>query len=84
MEIKYMKMLHDNPSQYPGKTPEFSNKGISFPGGPIKGIEKLEQDYGAPFPVALKEFLYLAGDFCYVRYDERGSIIEENQYLRKF
>jgi hypothetical protein len=56
MEIQYLKSLRDNPVWGP-----YINRGIS-----MEDITALEQEYnnGQPFPKALRELLFLAGDLC--------------------
>lgn len=56
MEIKYLQKLSK-------KTTKSKYKGIPMS---LKEIEKLEELYndGNPFPKVLKEFLYLAGNYC--------------------
>ena len=64
MEIEYLKMLRDNPIKVSKVTDYVSEiKGI-----PLTEIEQLEQTWnnGNPFPKALRELLFLAGDDCYV------------------
>ncbi len=62
MNIEYLKTLRDNPADF-GVTMNYTNRGI-----PLTEIEQLEQTWnnGNPFPKALRELLFLAGDFCYV------------------
>ena len=64
MEIEYLTYLRDNPERRPGDS-QFSN-----PIEPISlsEIEALETKYnnGKPFPKALRELLFLAGNDCYV------------------
>jgi hypothetical protein len=64
MEIEYLKMLRDNPAMYPN---DIDYKG-EIRGIPLTEIEQLEQTWnnGNPFPKALRELLFLAGEFCYV------------------
>ncbi len=82
MEIEFLKYLEENPIK----------KGISndWPIKPIPlcEIETLETTYnnGNPFPKALRELLYLAGEYCYVLdygvHDSQGALqIAERQYL---
>lgn len=68
MNINYLQKLRDNPSD--GTT----NRGIS-----LSQIMHLEQVFnnGNPFPIVLKEFLYLAGDYCYVMDTGPWDSIEE-------
>ncbi len=62
MSIEFLTELRDNPIEFGGEM-NFANRGI-----PLSEIEQLEQDWnsGIPFPKALRELLFLAGDFCYV------------------
>ncbi|MDF2515495.1 MAG: hypothetical protein K0R59_791 [Sphingobacterium sp.] len=63
MEIQYLQHLRDNPEAYPNSKFKFEIRPIS-----TEEIEALEQKYNnsKPFPKALRELLYLAGDSCYV------------------
>lgn len=80
MEIIYLKYMQANP--------RVPNEGkLGFPNEPISlsEIEQLEQLYnnGLPFPKALRELLFLAGDYCnvleYGVYDTRQEIQEDFQ-----
>ena len=64
MEIKYLLMLKNNPAVYPND-PEYEARIKSIS---ISEILQLEQTWnnGKEFPAALRELLFLAGDFCYV------------------
>ena len=64
MNIEYLKMLRDNPAMYPN---DIDYKG-EIRGIPLTEIEQLEQTWnnGNPFPKALRELLFLAGEYCYV------------------
>ena len=57
MNIQYLKKLQQNPNGYHG----FSNEPLT-----LTEITTLETKYnsGNPFPLVLKEFLYLAGGDC--------------------
>ena len=68
MTIDYLQKLRDIPSD--GTT----NRGIS-----LLEITHLEQVFnnGNLFPKVLKEFLYLAGDYCYVMDTGSWDSIEE-------
>ncbi len=59
MEIEYLKLLEKTPKKEPNG---FSNKGMS-----ISEIENLEEKYnkGNHFPKSYREFLFLAGKFCW-------------------
>lgn len=61
MEIKFLKDLKNNPRKR--NSEQFINEAI-----PETEITQLEVLYnnGSFFPKALKELLYLAGDYCYV------------------
>lgn len=90
MNIEYMKMLRDYPAQfpkdkYPNEDLEFRNRPINYPNDPMAGILALENEFwsGRPLPKAIREFLYLAGDFCYVRKTNRGDIKKENEIVRE-
>jgi hypothetical protein len=64
MEINFLNQLKDNPSAYPNnKDFKGTIEAIS-----LQEIESLEQLYnnGNTFPKALRELLFLAGNFCYV------------------
>jgi len=62
MNIEKLIALRDNPIKI-GISQNFENKPISF-----NEILVLEQHYnqGHPFPKALRELLFLAGEYCYV------------------
>lgn len=82
MEIKYLRLLRDNPVGYP-------NSQIPRPIIPlsISEIEELENLYssGNSFPQVLREMLYLAGKSCYVLdYGYDGSIEKMQQTVRRF
>ena len=64
MEIQYLKLLKDNPEAYPN---DIDYKGAIKP-IPMEEIIHLEQLYNNsnPFPVALRELLFIAGESCYV------------------
>ncbi|WP_293303068.1 hypothetical protein [Pedobacter sp. UBA4863] len=72
MEIQYLTYLRDNPSG-------------NFPIEPIslQEIQQLEILYntGNPFPIALKELLFLAGQFCYVL---DYGVFENQQQMQEF
>lgn len=64
MNIEILKYLQNNPAAWPGDLEyEGRIKSIS-----LSEIEQLEAIYnnGHPFPKALRELLFLAGDKCYV------------------
>lgn len=62
MNIQFLTELRDNPIEY-GNDINFVNRGIN-----VSEIEQLELTWnnGIQFPKALRELLFLAGDFCYV------------------
>lgn len=62
MDITHLRQLKDNPIKV-GSSISFINKGIS-----VTEIQQLEETWnnGNPFPKVLREFLFLAGNFCYV------------------
>lgn len=62
MEIQYLNNLKNNPINY-GVLMDFEIDGIN-----LEEIQILEQKWnnGNPFPKALKELLFLAGNYCYV------------------
>lgn len=62
MNIEILKYLEENQVMY-GREENYPIEGI-----PLTEIEALETKYngGNPFPKALRELLYLAGNFCYV------------------
>ena len=64
MEIQYLKKLQNNPYENPSDLQNsFIIKGIT-----LNEIQQLELLYnsGNPFPIVLKELLFLAGSNCYV------------------
>ena len=64
MEIQYLKKLQNNPYENPSDLQNsFIIKGIT-----LNEIQQLELLYnsGNPFPIVLKELLFLAGSYCYV------------------
>lgn len=77
MEIEYLTKLRDNPSR-PAPTGHWSIKPIS-----LEEIQHLEElyNYSNPFPKALKELLFLAGNYCYVL--DRG-IYPTQQKMQEF
>lgn len=64
MNIEFLTELRDNPCAYPN---DIDFKG-EIEGIPLSEIEQLEQAWnnGIPFPKALRELLFLAGNDCYV------------------
>lgn len=64
MQIKYLKLLRDNPAKH------LPSSELYFPNEPmtIQEIEYLEQKYnnGKKFPKALRELLFLSGKGSYV------------------
>ncbi len=64
MNIEILKYLEENPEAYPNDIEDkHPIEGLTIP-----QIEALETKYngGNPFPKALRELLYLAGNDCYV------------------
>ncbi|MDR6761150.1 hypothetical protein J2Y38_001348 [Flavobacterium sp. 2755] len=82
MNIKYLQHLKDNPVAYPNDTElQFKIKGI-----PESEIQQLELTWnnGNLFPQALKELLFLAGDFCYVcDYGPNDSQQEIQEWIKR-
>jgi len=79
MEIIYLKELQDNPNRR--GDPKFNNEPILE-----SEILHLEQLYNAgnTFPKALRELLYLAGNYCYVLdYGISESQEELQDYVRE-
>lgn len=77
MEIKYLTRLRGNPKMdRGGSLPPAINRGLT-----MEQITTLETKYnsGNPFPVALRELLFLAGDYCYLL-DTYPDIDEHNEY----
>ncbi|WP_196885401.1 hypothetical protein [Aureivirga sp. CE67] len=75
MEIKYLKIVEENP-----------NIGISANiGFSIEKIELIEQKYnnGKKFPQALREFLYLAGDYNGFGFDTSEGIEDLQEKAKK-
>lgn len=66
MEIRYLKSIEQNK-----KLKSWSNQGLS-----LEKISELEQKYneGKPFPLAIREFLYLAGENNTIGFDTHASI----------
>lgn len=64
MDIKFLEQLKNYPSKYPNDT---DYQGTIEPIS-LQEIETLEQLYnnGNTFPKALRELLFLAGNYCYV------------------
>lgn len=60
MTIEYLQSLRDNPN---ASGYRFTNEAIE-----LSEIEQLEAQHnnGNPFPKALRELLYLAGEYCYI------------------
>lgn len=80
MLIEYLNMLQNNPSLEINRSGQYSTiSGISE-----AEIQQLEQQYnnGTPFPKALRELLFLAGNSCYVLeygYKESSNLQQELQ-----
>jgi hypothetical protein len=64
MNIEILKYLEENPEAYPNDVEDRH----PIVGIPLIEIEALETKYngGNSFPKALRELLYLAGNYCYV------------------
>jgi hypothetical protein len=60
MEINYLKILQENPR---GSEDENPMRGLS-----LAEIEQLETlwNNGNPFPIVLREYLFLGGEYCWV------------------
>ncbi|TDQ77458.1 hypothetical protein [Sphingobacterium yanglingense] len=84
MEIKYLKLLQDNPYEYPAADENNRYPIVSLS---ITEINDLETSFnnGLAFPLAVRELLYLAGKRCYaLEYGYQGSIQKMQQDVRKF
>lgn len=68
MEIVYMKQVQENP-----KINNFVNRGFS-----LEEIKEIELKYNneKEFPKALREFLFLAGDFNNFGFDDIDGIVD--------
>lgn len=78
MEINYLGILKDNPTRW--GTVEMTNEPLSE-----LIILSLEHIYngGEPFPVVLRELLFLAGNYCYVLdYGYNDSQEEMQEWIR--
>jgi hypothetical protein len=73
VEITYLNKVVENPT-----LDGFTNRELS-----IENIEKLEEKYneGKVFPVAFREFLFLAGEFNNFNFDDLGDGIDALQDL---
>lgn len=60
MEINYLKILQENPK---GSQDDNLMRGLTIQ--EIQGLETLWNN-GNPFPVVLREYLYLGGEYCWV------------------
>ncbi|MXN92321.1 hypothetical protein GR160_13920 [Flavobacterium sp. Sd200] len=79
MEINYLQMLRDNPTKW--GTDNMTIQPLSE-----SAISSLEYIYngGQPFPIALKELLFLAGNYCYVLdYGIEETREELQEYIRE-
>ncbi len=67
MEIQYLSEIVNNPNL----KKSWENKGVT-----IEAIQELETKYnkGNPFPVAIREFLFLAGEDNTIGFDTHHSI----------
>ncbi|WP_299767422.1 SMI1/KNR4 family protein [uncultured Dokdonia sp.] len=76
MEIEYLKLLEKTPKNKPDG---FTNKGVS-----ISEIENLEKKYnkGNRFPKSYREFLFLAGKFCWF-FHNGGELDELIDYFQR-
>ena len=84
MEIQYLQYLRDNPQRWSSST--YSIEPI-----PLTEIEQLETKYnnGKQFPKALRELLFLAGEYCYVLdyniFDSQEELQDEaREWLQKY
>lgn len=84
MEIQYLQYLRDNPKA--SSEARFSIESIS-----LEEIEQLEIKYnnGKQFPKALRELLFLAGEYCYVLdyniFDSQEELQDEaREWLQKY
>ena len=80
MEIKYLKDLRDNP------TIHARSHSWTLEPMPETEIVELEKfwNQGNPFPVALRELLYLAGHYCYVLdYGIEETMQELQEFVRE-
>ena len=84
MEIQYLQYLRDNPKRWSSST--YSIEPI-----PLTEIEQLETKYnnGKLFPKALRELLFLAGEYCYVLdyniFDSQEELQDEaREWLQKY
>lgn len=71
MEIEYMQQVAENPT-----LDDFTNRGLS-----LENIINLEGIYnsGEEFPKALREFIYLAGDFNNIGFDDMAEGLDALQ-----
>jgi len=76
MSIEILKNLEANPKMWPNNSESFSNEPML-----LSEIENLEQlhNNGNPFPKALREWMFLAGNYCWVL---GGGAIETQTFLR--
>ncbi len=80
MEILYLKELQDSPFRK-GITRDFLNVPLTE-----LEINELEKAFnsGSPFPKALRELLFLAGDYCYVLdYGLNKKQVELQNFVRQ-
>lgn len=87
MDIQYLKYLKENPAAYPND-PEYEARIKPIP---LTEIEQLETKYnnGKLFPKALRELLFLAGEYCYVLdyniFDSQEELQDEaREWLQKY
>jgi len=79
MEIQYLKLLRDNPKR--------DVEGFHIEGLTISEIQSFEQLYnnGNPFPIALKEYLFLAGKYNWTfEMDDLPKLRSAIQYEANF
>lgn len=86
MNIEILTSLRDYPKRYPNDAEDqHPNIGLS-----MTEIQQLEQNWnsGNPFPQALRELLYLAGDYCYCLsygyYDNQDELQEDLRHYLEF
>jgi hypothetical protein len=84
MDIRYMKLLQDNPFQSPGAS--FDTSIESFD-DPKTGIKQLEDEYNqdTKFPKAFRELLFIAGEYCWAPdYDRCNDkyLVKLSRYFR--
>lgn len=75
MNIEYMNHIQENPI-----LEGFKNRGFS-----LDKIKQIEQkfNHGKKFPKAFREFLFLAGDFNNIAFDDIDGILELQEYAKE-